>query len=78
MQICSQILKINTDDKVAITATTALDEREGDPALTISEIWKFLGLLGDEAEESQRMSPAPYQNTHKYTTRWPTSASYSS
>jgi hypothetical protein len=45
MQTCYQILKINSDDKIAFNATAA-DEGRGDPALTIAEIQKLLGGSG--------------------------------
>jgi hypothetical protein len=58
MQMCYQILKINSDDKVAFNATAA-DEGRGDPALTIAEIQKLLGVQ----EEPWLNSTSLYQTT---------------
>jgi hypothetical protein len=52
VQTCCQILKVNSDDKVALIASTAVDDGRGDPTLTVMEIQKFLEASGAMARLS--------------------------
>jgi hypothetical protein len=45
VQTCCQIFKVDSNERVALILTAAVDEGTGDPSQTIMEIWKLLEPL---------------------------------
>jgi hypothetical protein len=56
---CADLLKVNSDEKVAIIYITTMEKGRGDPHRSIMEIQKLLEALGAKLRLSDATTPLP-------------------